>query len=186
MRSSVLRAFLHAPSHVPHPGAEGQAWTPPQLARVPFALLAVIIHEVFSSGGRVRLQVEGDSMSPWLQSGEDDVILASPQGRTWGRGDVVLAVNDLNCYVMHRVFRRERGGTWLLGDAQTDVEGPWREEQVIALVERVVRQGRELDMASAQARLFAWVWLVCRPLRPRILGTIRWLRRQRQRIKGLR
>ena len=186
MRSSVLRAFLHALSHAQHPEAGGQIWTPPQLARVPFVHLAVIINEVFSSGGQVRLQVEGDSMSPWLQSGEDDVILASPQGRTWGRGDVVLAVNDLNCYVMHRVFRRERGGTWLLGDAQTDVEGPWREEQVIALVERVVRRGRELDMASAQARLFARVWLVCRPLRPRILGTIRWLRRQRQRIKGLR
>jgi len=148
--------------------------------------LAVIIQEVFSSGGRVRLQVEGDSMSPWLQSGEDDVILASPQERVWGRGDVVLAVNERHCYVMHRVFRREQGGTWLLGDAQTAVEGPWREEQVIALVERVVRRGRELDMASAYARLFAWAWLVCRPLRPRILGTIQWIRQQRQRIKGLR
>lgn len=158
---------------------------PPQLARIPFVHLAAIINEVFSSGGRVRLQVEGDSMCPWLQSGEDDVILASPKQHGWGRGDVVLAVNDHGNYTMHRVWRRRQGQTWLLGDAQTEAEGPWRDEQVLALVERVVRRGRELEMSSAFARLFAGVWLFCRPLRPHILRAHRWLWRQRQRVKGL-
>ena len=156
------------------------------MSRVPFARLAAIIQEVFSSGGRVRLQVAGDSMWPWLHHGEDDVILASPQARAWGRGDVVLAVDDRGVYVMHRVSRQPRGGIWLLGDAQTNEEGPWRNEQIIALVERVVRRGRELDMTSPAPRLFAWAWLACRPFRSRLLWTIRWIQRQRQRLKGRR
>lgn len=161
----------------------GPSWAPPRISRVPFANLASVIHEVFSSGGRVRLQVEGDSMWPWLRQGEDDVILAAPHVRAWGRGDVVLAVNDRGCYVMHRVSRRSRSETWLLGDAQTGEEGPWRTEQVIALVERVVRRGREMGMASPRARLFAWAWLACRPFRPRLLWMIRWIRSKRQGMK---
>jgi hypothetical protein len=163
-----------------------QPWVPPRIARVPFAHLAAIIHEVISVGGRVRLQVEGDSMWPWLRHGEDHVILASPQVRLWGRGDVVLVVDDRGRYVMHRVFRRRQGGVWLLGDAQTGEEGPWRDEQIIALVERVERRGRELDMTSPVARLFAWGWLVCRPFRPGLLWIIPWFRRQWQVMQGRR
>lgn len=155
------------------------------MTRVPFVRLAGIIREVLASGGRVRLRVEGDSMGPWLQSGEDDVILASPDRRAWGRGDLVLAGDDSGRYVMHRVSRRRPGGVWLLGDAQTEEEGPWRDEQILALVERVVRRGRELDMASPAARLFAWGWLACRPFRPRLLGAAGWIRRHGRRLKGL-
>jgi hypothetical protein len=155
------------------------------MTRVPFAQLAVLIREVLASGGRVRLQVEGDSMHPWLHNGEDDVILGALSVRTWGRGDVVLVEDDAGRYVMHRVSRRKRGEVWLLGDAQTGEEGPWRDGQVIALVERVVRRGRELDMTSTGARFFARVWLACRPFRPCLLQMLRWTGRQRQRIKGV-
>ncbi len=161
-------------------------WDPPRITRVPFAHLATIMQEVFSVGGRVRLQVEGDSMRPWLRHGEDHVILASPHVRIWGRGDVVLTVDDRGRYVMHRVFRRRPGGVWLLGDAQTGAEGPWRDDQVIALVERVERWGRELDMTALVARLFAWGWLVCRPFRPGLLRTISRVRRQWQVMQGRR
>jgi hypothetical protein len=125
-------------------------------------------------------------MWPWLQDGQDTVILASPQVRAWCRGDVVLAVDDGGRYLMHRVSRRRPGEVWLLGDAQTGEDGPWRDDQVIALVERVVRRGRELDMASRGPRLFARVWLACRPLRPGVLGLIRWIRRLWRNIKGWR
>ncbi len=123
-------------------------------------------------------------MRPWLAHGEDEVVLSAPRVRVWGRGDVVLVADRGGRYVLHRVSRRCGGKVWLLGDAQTGVEGPWRDDQVIALAERVVRRGREIDMRSLGARCFAGLWLACRPLRPTMLRTIRWIGRKRQSLKG--
>lgn len=162
----------------------GSPWLPPRITRVPFASLAPLIDEVLAAGGQARLRVEGDSMRPWLAHGEDEVLLSSPGVRAWSRGDIVLMSDPAGRYVLHRVSRRSRGLVWLLGDAQTREEGPWRDDQVIALVERVVRRGREIDMRSPGARCFAGLWLACRPIRLQLLRMIGRAGRMRQSLKG--
>jgi ABC-type multidrug transport system fused ATPase/permease subunit len=120
--------------------------------------MAGSITEILSVGGRVRLRVEGDSMSPWLRDGVDEVILMHPDERRWGWGDIVLARGESGRFVLHRVVRRANRAVWLRGDAQRAVEGPWADGQVMAVVDEVVRAGGPVAMTSFRARLFAWVW----------------------------
>ncbi len=153
-----------------------------QTKRVPFSGMAETVGDVLARGGLVRLRVEGDSMTPWLRGGEDDVILANPAGRSWGRGDIVLAWDGRSRFVLHRVARREEGSIWLRGDAQTVMEGPWPETQVLAVVDRLVRDGSEVPMASLRARLFALVWRARQRLPP---GLMHWASSKRRRLRGL-
>jgi hypothetical protein len=145
--------------------------------KVPFSEMAGPIEDVLARGCRVRLRVAGDSMSPWLRDGKDEIILRSPGERSWGNGDIVLARDERGRFILHRVARRSRGSIWLRGDAQTVMEGPWPDAQVLAVVESVVRQGRELAMASIQARWFQITLRLRRALPSPLLARLRALRR---------
>ncbi len=138
--------------------------------RLPFAALVGPIRDALDSGGRVRFRVEGNSMLPWLRGGADDVILIPAGGRAWGVGDIVLIRDPKDRFILHRVTRRHGGEIWLMGDAQSETEGPWAEERVEAVVERVVHWGRDVDMSSFEARAFARIWRAVRPFRRRLLA----------------
>ena len=133
--------------------------------------MAEAIRAMLRDGGRVRLRVEGDSMLPWLRGGRDDVILVPAGNRRWGTGDIVLVRDPRGRFILHRVVRRADGRVWVLGDAQTRPEGPWSEAGVEALVDRVVLRGREIDMRSFPARVFATAWGAARPFRRVLLRT---------------
>lgn len=144
--------------------------------KLPFTGMSGAVLEILERGAQVRMRVEGDSMIPWLGGGRDDVILVRPDERPWCRGDIVLLKDDRGRFILHRVVRRACGRVWLLGDAQSGEEGPWTDDHVMALVDRVIRKGREISMTSLRARGFAGLWGLCRPVRRPVL---RWYNRLR-------
>ncbi|MGI6548744.1 MAG: S24/S26 family peptidase [Syntrophomonadales bacterium] len=94
---------------------------------------------LLSEGRNVKITVTGNSMYPFLRHGLDAVSLAPVELHALKSGDVVLVKRDNGQYVLHRMVKRCLDSVLILGDAQQDIEGPLRLDQVIAVVTQVWR-----------------------------------------------
>ena len=125
-----------------------------------------VLRELLAQGQSVSLTVTGESMSPFLRHGRDQIRLAAvtapPQ-----RGDMVFFRRRNGQYIMHRVLRRMPDGNYaIIGDGQQQVESPIAPEQIFAVVIQVCRKGVWLGPESFWWRFFAGPWLTLLPLRP--------------------
>ena len=91
----------------------------------------------------VSLRIAGSSMSPFLCHERDWIYFTRPD-RALRRGDMVFYQRDTGQYVMHRIYQIRGEEYYMLGDAQTCVEGPLRREQIFALIVQVKRKGKIL------------------------------------------
>lgn len=120
-------------------------------------LMPLIEAEVLAHGGRARFTVEGASMFPLLLNG-DVVELEAYGARPLRVGDVVLAKDATDYFVLHRVARVKGEQCYLLGDAQITLTGPFTREQVIGRVTAAWRHGRRLPTLGPGWRLWGPVW----------------------------
>ena len=125
-----------------------------------------VLRELLAQGQSVSLTVTGESMSPFLRHGRDQIRLAAvtapPQ-----RGDMVFFRRRNGQYIMHRVLRRMPDGNYaIIGDGQQQVESPITAEQIFAVVTQVCRKGVWLGPENFWWRFFAGPWLTLLPLRP--------------------
>ncbi|MBR6979916.1 MAG: S24/S26 family peptidase [Prevotella sp.] len=126
------------------------------------------LRDLVNEGHEVSLIVSGSSMSPFLIHHRDTIIFGPVEG-SLRRGDMVFYERPSGQYVMHRVRRVRPEGLYLIGDAQTQTEGPLSPSCVFAIVKAVRRNGLLLDDKSWQWRFFATIWLRVIPLRPLII-----------------
>lgn len=110
------------------------------------------------------LVISGGSMSPFLIGGRDTVYLGRVT-RPIRRGDVLLYQRTNGRYVLHRVFDVTDSGLTMVGDAQTVLEYGIREDQIIAIMTRAVRKGKDLSPGDLMWEFFEKVWIRMIPLR---------------------
>ncbi len=125
-----------------------------------------VLQELLAQGQSVSLTVTGESMSPFLRHGRDQIRLAAvtvpPK-----RGDMVFFRRRNGQYIMHRVLRRMPDGNYaIIGDGQQQVEAPIAPEQIFAVVTQVCRKGTWIGPKAFWWRFFAGPWLTLLPLRP--------------------
>ena len=129
-------------------------------------------------GREVSMVIAGSSMSPFLIHKRDVICFRSPD-RSFRTGDMVFYLRDNGRYVMHRICRVRPEGYYLVGDAQTAVEGPIRPDQIFARITKVRRKERWLAEGCFWWEFFARIWIRVIPLRPAILGLYSFLRRKK-------
>ena len=83
------------------------------------------LRELAEEGRVVSMLIAGSSMSPFLCHNRDYIYFTRPD-RELRRGDMVFYQRDTGQYVMHRICRVRPEGYYLVGDAQTQIEGPLR------------------------------------------------------------
>lgn len=110
------------------------------------------------------LTITGNSMSPFLIHRRDTVYL-SRLTRPARRGDALLYRRDNGAYVLHRVYAVKPEGYTMVGDAQTELEPCIRPDQIIAIVTRVTRKGKNLKPGTFWWNFFETIWLWLLPLR---------------------
>lgn len=112
------------------------------------------------------LIVSGSSMTPFLVGGRDTVYLSRLE-RPVRRGDILLYQRDSGQYVLHRVWKVEKNGTFtMVGDAQVELEHGIREDQVIAIVTFALRKGKPMFPGFFWWEFFEKIWIRMVPLRP--------------------
>ena len=124
-----------------------------------------VLKELVEEGREVSMLISGSSMSPFLCHGRDQVYFKAPD-RPLRVGDMVFFQRRSGQYVLHRICKVKDGSYYIVGDAQTEIEGPVSREQIFALVTRVQRKGRLLGPGNFWWEFFARVWIRLIPLRP--------------------
>lgn len=136
-----------------------------------------VLKELVEEGREVSMLISGSSMSPFLCHGRDRVFFKAPD-RPLRVGDVVFYRRRSGQFVLHRVCKVKDGGFFIVGDAQTVIEGPVSREQIFALVTKVQRKGRLLGPGDFWWEFFARVWVRLIPLRPLLIRLYGWFRRK--------
>lgn len=123
--------------------------------------LAPLILEAVSSGQSVKLTVPGKSMTPTLIDRVSQVrleALSMPK-----RGDMVLYRRNNGQYILHRIVKCAKDGTFVLcGDSQYRLESGIRRDQLIAVVTAFKRRG---DWISCTNVLYQLWWRICVSMR---------------------
>lgn len=135
-----------------------------------------ILKDLVEEGHEVSMTIVGSSMAPFLIHGRDKIFFSKPED-TLKRGDMVFYQRDNDQFVMHRIIRVKDDGYYMVGDAQTAIEGPLNREQIFAKITKVERKGKLLTESSFWWRFFQGPWLWARPMRPLILKIYGWIRR---------
>ena len=123
-----------------------------------------VLRGIAEEGKVVSLRIAGSSMSPFLAHDRDYIYFTKPD-RELKRGDMVFYQRLNGQYVMHRIWKKKEDGYYIVGDAQTEIEGPVRREQIFALIIKVKRKGRILRPGSFWWEFFEHIWIRLVPVR---------------------
>ena len=123
-----------------------------------------VLREIAESGKVVSLRIAGSSMSPFLAHGRDYIYFTKPD-RELRAGDMVFYQRRNGQYVMHRIYKVKPDGYYIVGDAQTEIEGPVARDQIFALITKVKRKDRIIQPGDFWWEFFEHVWIRMIPLR---------------------
>lgn len=125
-----------------------------------------MLMELLEQGHTVNLPITGSSMTPFLVPNRDTLIISPPDGN-FRRGDMVFYQRMNGQYVMHRIHHIDSDGAlYIVGDAQTVIEGPVHPKQVFGVIRQVIRKDKIIDSRDFWWFFFEKIWIRMVPLRP--------------------
>ena len=108
--------------------------------------LMPIIRERLAAGQDIEFFPHGSSMLPMIRDGRDSVILTAVKSRL-KKYDIPLYRREDGKYILHRIIAV--GDTYTcLGDNLFWVERGITDDQIIAVVSAIKREGREISVNS--------------------------------------
>ena len=123
-----------------------------------------MLRDLVEEGREVNLTIAGNSMAPFLIHGRDTICFRKPS-REIKVGDMVFYQRKNGQFVMHRVWKVDKKGYYIVGDAQTEIEGPVEKGQIFAVVTKVKRQGKWIGPGNFWWEFFEHVWIRLVPFR---------------------
>ena len=124
------------------------------------------IEKLLETGHTIKIKPQGWSMYPLIVYGRDSVIIEPLDTDRLKRGDVVLYRRKTGMFVLHRIYRITSDGIFLVGDNQTEIEGPLEFSQVKGKMTAVVRKGKTVTTKNLIYVIYRCIWLRLLPLRP--------------------
>ncbi len=104
---------------------------------------------VLEAGGEISFVTAGFSMLPLLRNRMDKVFLKKTSD-TPKKGDVIFYRRENGAFVLHRIIGKNKDGYILRGDNQTDIEYGVKRENILAVLQKVVRaDGKVIRCDSA-------------------------------------
>lgn len=131
-----------------------------------------MLRDLVREGKEVSMLITGSSMSPFLLSHKDKICFQTPN-RPLKRGDMVFYERESGQFVMHRICKVKPDGFYIIGDAQSEIEGPVKEEQIFAIVTKVHRRGKWVEPGDFWWEFYEHVWIRMIPLRRMIFKIYR-------------
>lgn len=113
-----------------------------------------LISEQLASGGSVCIKPYGSSMLPLIRQGKDEVVLERYEKKA-KRYDILFYRRKNGQFVLHRVVKFDKNGGYIIrGDHQFEYEKGITDEDVIAIVKEIRRDGRSIKRGSLE--FFKW------------------------------
>ena len=122
-----------------------------------------IISDVVSAGGEFKLVTAGTSMMPLLRDRQDAVFLVKPSDKL-RKFDIILYKRKNGSYVLHRIvdimYTTDKSCEYALcGDNQVIFEHGIKNDDVIAVVSKISRNGKMFDLSKSKFyKLYVKFW----------------------------
>lgn len=130
------------------------------------APFSIDIEQLLASGTTIKIKPQGYSMYPLFVPGRDEACIECADFSSLKRGDVILYRRDKSILVLHRIWKITGDSFYMVGDNQTEIEGPLRADQVRGKLTGFVRNGKFVDVKNPIYRFLSGLWLFLRPMRP--------------------
>ena len=138
--------------------------------------------KMLSEWGYIVYTIKGTSMMPLLRQYRD-IIEIRPKGEhRCKKYDVVLYKRGKS-YILHRVLRVLPDGYIIAGDHNTFLEYDIKDEHIIGVMVRMIRDGKEISMTDNKYRLYVHLWCDFYPVRMGLLRIRRFLWRCKSYLK---
>lgn len=123
-----------------------------------------LLKQLVEEGETVSMRIVGSSMSPFLIHDRDLITFKAPE-KELKKGDMVFFQRKSGQYVMHRIYAVKPDGYYMVGDAQTEIEGPISREQIFAVIIKVRRKGKWMEPGDFWWNFFERIWINIIPFR---------------------
>ncbi|MCL2717732.1 MAG: S24/S26 family peptidase [Lachnospiraceae bacterium] len=138
--------------------------------KIPVAEWFKLIIPIMREGYQLKICPSGTSMIPFLVGGRDEAVLSIPaEDFKFRKNDIILYRIENGVHVLHRICRISEEGIYTLGDAQTQVEGPLKREEIIAVADYIIRKGKKITRTNLRYNILAVIWRMLRPFRRTIM-----------------
>ena len=117
------------------------------------------------SGNTIQIKPEGYSMYPFIVPGRDEVIIEPADSYVPKRSDIVLYRRKQGPLVLHRICKCTDKGFYMVGDNQTELEGPIEYEQIKGIMTAVIRNQKNIPADNIFYAFAGSFWLALRPVR---------------------
>ena len=101
---------------------------------------------------------------PLLRQRQDMIEIRKKQPGRCKKYDVVLYKRG-DTYILHRILRVLPTGYLIAGDHNTFVERDITDADILGVMKRVIRDGKNITMDNPVYRLYVHLWCDCYPLR---------------------
>ena len=135
------------------------------------------LEQLLSEGNILRIRPLGNSMYPLLVSGRDEALIEAVTADACRRNDVLLYRRDQGILVLHRLYKKNAKGFYMVGDNQSELEGPLCSDQILGRLIAVNRNGHEFSVKHPVYRLLSSLWLFMLPARPFCHQLMAWCRK---------
>lgn len=115
--------------------------------------------------GEITVTNVGVSMRPMIRQGRDIFTLVKKTAARCKKYDVVLYVRPSGQYVMHRIVEVRENDYVILGDNCPKKEYGIRDGDIVAVLTRFVRKGKEYSVEDKAYRRYARFWYAIYPVR---------------------
>ena len=119
------------------------------------------LEALLQDGNIIRIRPQGYSMYPLFIPGRDEALIESVSANTVRKNDVVLYRRDQSILVLHRICKITAEGFFMVGDNQSEIEGPLRADQIKGRLIAFVRNGKEISVKNPLYRFLSALWLLC-------------------------
>lgn len=124
-----------------------------------------VLCDLLKQGKEVSIVITGNSMSPFLVHGRDEILIAPPNG-AWKKGDMAFYRRENGQYVMHRICKvLDESSYEMVGDAQRMIERPVFSSQMFGKITSVKRKGKWIGPGDFWWEFFEHFWVNVIPLR---------------------
>jgi len=142
------------------------------------------IEPLLQDGYQFKICPAGTSMVPFLTGGRDEAVLSIPDDAyKYKRNDIVLYKIENRLFVLHRICRVNKKGIYTLGDGNTGIEGPLKHDEILALVDYIIRKGKTIRSNDRKYIFLVNIWRFIRPFRPLVIKCYTAIRRFESSVK---
>ena len=117
------------------------------------------MEQLLQDGNILKLKPQGYSMYPLFIPGRDEALIQQAALESLRKNDVVLYRRDHICRIAPE-------GIYMVGDNQSEVEGPLRPDQIRGKLVGFIRNGKNFSVKNPLYRFLSFLWLTMLPIRP--------------------